>query len=113
MIFVFGSNLEGRHERGAAKDALEKYGAVYGQGIGHYGNSYALPTKRTKRITMRIEDVEYHVGVFLRYATMHPELEFNVTRVGCGLAGFRESQIAPMFRDAPPNCFLPKGWRKA
>ncbi len=111
MIFVFGSNLEGRHERGAAKDALDSYGAVYGQGIGHFGNSYALPTKRTKWIKMSLAEVSYHIEVFLRYATMHPELQFNVTKVGCGLAGFTEAQIAPFFAEAPSNCSLPDGWR--
>ncbi len=112
MIFVFGSNLLGHHERGAAKDALEKHGAVYGQGIGHYGNSYALPTKRTKWIKMTLAEVRYHVNVFIAYANKHPELSFNVTKVGCGLAGFTELQIAPLFDEAPDNCMLPDGWRE-
>jgi hypothetical protein len=111
MIFVFGSNLLGHHERGAAKDALEQYGAVYGQGIGLYGNSYALPTKKTKWVKMPLSEVKYHIDVFKTFAEKHPELEFNVTRVGCGLAGFTEAQIAPLFIGATKNCHLPEGWK--
>jgi len=111
MIFVFGSNLAGRHGAGAAKDAHEKYGAVYGQGIGHYGNSYAIPTKDKFLKTLPLDKIQVHVNEFIRYANANPKFEFEVTRIGCGLAGYTDEQIAPMFRDAPMNCFLPKGWR--
>lgn len=111
-IFVFGSNLAGRHGKGAALHARQYHGAIYGEGIGLQGSSYAIPTKNRDIKTLRLGVIEYHVGQFLEFAKKHPEMTFNVTRIGCGLAGYTEDQIAPMFRDAPMNCNLPDGWRK-
>lgn len=111
MIFVFGSNLAGRHGKGAALFALKNHGAIYGQGVGRQGNSYAIPTKDYSLNTLPLGSIEYNVKMFLIYAERHPELTFNVTRIGCGLAGYRDDQIAPMFRGAPENCKLPEGWR--
>lgn len=116
-IFVFGSNTAGRHGAGAAKFAVEHHGAIYGQGSGLQGNSYAIPTRSSRRgygakiVTLPIPEIQAHVNVFLRFAKEHPEMKFIVTRIGCGLAGYRESQIAPMFFGAPENCVLPNGWR--
>lgn len=116
-IFVFGSNIEGRHGKGAALEAARHYGAVRGEGEGHHGRSYAIPTRQTamgraqRLITLRLSDIEIHVRTFLDYAREHPELGFYVTRIGCGLAGYTEDQIAPLFRGAPDNCTLPDGWR--
>lgn len=111
-IFVFGSNLAGRHGRGAAKFALEKFGAKYGQGFGLQGSSYAIPTKDEKLKTLPIWNITLSVMEFVAFAKKHPELTFNVTRVGCGLAGYTEDDIAPLFRGAPQNCVLPRGWRE-
>ena len=116
-IFVFGSNTAGRHGKGAALFAREHHGAVYGNGSGLQGNSYAIPTRRSKReamaklTTLPLPEIQAHINVFLRFAREHPEMRFIVTRIGCGLAGYRESQIAPMFFGAPENCVLPNGWR--
>jgi len=110
-IFVFGSNLAGRHGKGAALFARENHGAIYGQGVGLQGDSYAIPTKSHSLQTLPLHIIEMHTRDFLDYAASHPELNFNVTRVGCGLAGYTDSQIAPMFVDAPNNCQLPDGWR--
>ena len=110
-IFVFGSNLAGRHGKGAALEAKRNHGAVYGQGVGPQGNSYAIPTKNEWLQTMDLADINYFVRMFIHYAELHPELTFNVTRIGCGLAGYNDWQIAPMFHDAPTNCNLPEGWR--
>lgn len=110
-IFVFGSNLAGRHGKGAALCAVREHGAAYGQGIGRQGNSYAIPTKDALLRTLPLSEIEKHARVFLDYALGHPELTFQVTRVGCGLAGYKDSDIAPMFKDAPLNCELPSGWR--
>jgi len=107
-IFVFGSNLAGRHGAGAAKAALEHHGAIYGKGVGHYGNSYALPTKDENLKTLSLEDIQGHVTMFLIYATDNPELEFYVTKIGCGLAGYKPIDVAMFFKDAPKNCELPK-----
>lgn len=109
-IFVFGSNLAGIHGAGAARYARENHGAVYGQGTGLQGNSYALPTKDKHIRTLPLSDIENHVKDFLRFAIEHPEMKFNVTRIGCGLAGYKDPDIAPLFRGAPVNCILPDGW---
>ena len=106
-IFVFGSNLAGRHGKGAALWAVKHRGAVNGVGIGEQGNAYAIPTKRTPWHTLPLSEIEAHVRAFLAYARLHPGLTFEVTPIGCGLAGYRPEQIAPMFQDAPGNCRLP------
>jgi hypothetical protein len=108
MIFVFGSNLAGRHGRGAAKDAVDKYGAIYGQGAGLQGHSYAIPTKDERIQTLPLLVISNYVKQFLWFATVHPEMEFFVTKIGCGLAGYTPEQIAPFFRGAPKNCKLPE-----
>jgi len=106
-IFVFGSNLAGRHGKGAALYALKHHGAIYGRGDGPQGNSYAIPTKGFDIRTLPLRTIAYHVEQFLQYARRHPELTFKVTAIGCGLAGYRCEEIAPFFRDAPDNCRLP------
>ena len=111
QIFVFGSNIPGLHGKGAAKFAVQHYGAVYGQGEGLQGRSYALPTKRRWNQALTLAEVKRSVTRFVKFAQDHPELQFFVTRVGCGLAGFTDEYIAPMFVDAPLNCDLPWGWR--
>lgn len=111
MIFVFGSNLSGRHGKGAALCARNEYGAEYGVGVGRTGNAYALPTKDERIRTLPLPRIAGYVADFLKYARAHPELEFQVTKIGCGLAGYKECEIAPMFGGAPMNCHLPDGWR--
>jgi hypothetical protein len=110
MIFVFGSNLAGRHGRGAALCARNDYGAVYGVGVGPTGNAYAIPTKGRKLEVLPLDMIGDYVADFITYATINPELEFNITRIGCGLAGYKDHEIAPMFLNAPPNCKLPNEW---
>lgn len=106
-IFVFGSNLAGRHGKGAAQWARQHRGAIYGQGVGLQGRSYAIPTKDAGLKTLPLPDIERFVGEFLRFATSVSHETFQLTPVGCGLAGLKPSQIAPMFRHAPPNVILP------
>jgi hypothetical protein len=110
LVFVFGSNLAGRHGRGAALFALHRRGAVYGRGEGHYGQSYAIPTKDAELVTLPLETIELYVKRFLEYAAVRADLEFEVTPIGCGLAGYTPADIHPMFKHAPPNCHLPRGW---
>lgn len=110
-IFVFGSNLAGRHGKGAALHARMYHGAIYGQGVGLQGNSYGIPTKGMFINTLSLSDIRAHVEDFIEFANEHSEMTFNVTRIGCGLAGYTDAQIAPMFSDAPINCNLPEGWR--
>lgn len=111
MIFVFGSNLAGRHGKGAALEARNRYGAEYGVGFGRTGEAYAIPTKDERLEPLPLARIRPYVNVFLAYAASHPEERFNVTRVGCGLAGYTDAEIAPMFATAPANCDLPSGWR--
>lgn len=110
-VFVFGSNLAGRHGRGAALTARREYGAQYGVGEGPTGRAYAIPTKDERLRVRSLEVIAVSVRRFLEYARSRPDLTFTVTRIGCGLAGYADHQIAPMFRGAPINCDLPEGWR--
>lgn len=107
MIFVFGSNLAGRHGAGAALCARQKHGAIYGKGEGLQGNSYAIPTKDDKLQTLSLEMIEIYVKRFLVFARENPQIAFTITPIGCGLAGYRPMNIAPMFSKAPLNCILP------
>ncbi len=103
-IFVFGSNLEGSHGGGAAAIAAKKFGAVWGQGVGLQGQSYAIPTMHGG-----IEEIKPYVDEFIEFAKNNPELEFLVTRIGCGIAGFTEEEMAPLFAEAADveNVYLP------
>lgn len=96
-VFVFGSNLASRHGKGAAKIAREQYGAKYGVGVGISGQSYAIPTKDEKLNILSLSEINKRVVEFILFTRANPNLEFQVTRIGCGLAGFRDEQIAPMF----------------
>lgn len=111
-IFVFGSNLAGRHGKGAALHALNHEGAKYGQAAGFQGTSYAIPTKDKDLKPLPLEDIQMWVHLFLEDARSHPHLTFTVTKIGCGLAGYSEDDIKPMFKNAPVNCILPEGWRE-
>jgi len=106
-IFVFGSNLAGRHGKGAAAFARLERGAVYGVGQGPQGRSYAIPTKGHTLEVLSLGEIAVNVALFLIYAHAHQSERFEVTAIGCGLAGYSPEQIAPMFRGAPPNCELP------
>jgi len=104
-IFVFGSNLAGLHGGGAARVAYRYFGAVWGQGVGLQGQSYAIPTMQGG-----VETIRPYVDEFIRFAREHRELTFLVTRIGCGIAGFRDDEIAPLFTEAmkEENIILPK-----
>lgn len=106
-VFVFGSNLAGRHGKGAALWAMQSHGAIYGQGEGYQGNSYALPTKDERLATLPLFRVRNYADRFKRFAREHPDLTFQLTPIGCGLAGYKPEQIATMFEDAPANVILP------
>jgi hypothetical protein len=110
VIFVFGSNLAGIHGAGAAREALVSYGAIMRCGRGLCGKSYAIPTKDAKIETMKINDIRPYVNDFLAFASIADNLEFFVTRVGCGLAGYDNSDIAPLFKSAGDNCNFPEEW---
>ncbi len=108
-VFVFGSNLAGMHGGGAAYIAFRKFGAVMGCGVGLRGQSYAIPTMQGG-----VETIKPYVDEFIQYAKDHPGMFFYVTRIGCGIAGFRDSEIAPLFADAAGvgNICLPKSFNE-
>lgn len=111
LIFVFGSNLAGKHGAGAAKFAAKHKGAVYGRPEGIQGTSYAIPTKDANIKTLPLDQIDLHVDNFIQFAILWPAAQFQVTRVGCGLAGFRDEQIAPLFINAPDNCWFDEAWK--
>lgn len=111
MIFVFGSNESGVHGAGAALDALKHHGAVKGVGFGPQGNSFAIPTKNWKIQTLSLNSINHYIERFLTYATLNPTIQFQITRIGCGLAGFKDEKIATLFHDAPPNCWFDGKWK--
>ena len=106
-IFVFGSNLAGMHGGGAARIAFEKFGAEWGNGVGPQGQCYAIPTMQGG-----VETIKPYVDEFIAFAKEHQHLTFLVTRIGCGIAGFTDEEIAPLFEEARDieNIVLPPGW---
>lgn len=109
-IFVFGSNLQGRHGKGAALEAKLHWGAVQGEGDGRTGQAYAIPTKWSPYQSMTLDTIGDYAWKFKRYAAQHPELTFLLTKVGCGLAGKPENAMARMFHDVPDNVKKPWFW---
>lgn len=107
-VFVFGSNKEGMHGSGAARIVYEEFGAEWGVGAGMTGQCYAIPT-----MDRSIDIIHRHADDFTAYAREHPELTFLVTRIGCGIAGWRDSEIAPLFEEASAldNVALPEEFR--
>ena len=104
-IFVFGSNLGGFHGGGAARAAHMRFGAIWGQGVGLQGRSYAIPTMHGG-----VDVIQPYVDEFISFAQSHPDLKFLVTRIGCGIAGFTAAEIAPLFANAidQENIILPE-----
>lgn len=110
QIFVFGSNLLGIHGAGAAKFAYEKCGAVLGRGEGLMGSAYALPTCSEPGVPVDITGVQSAVKRFQCFASQHPEYTFFLTRVGCGIAGFTDEQVSPLFQPRMSNILYPPEW---
>ena len=108
-MFVFGSNLAGMHGGGAARAALDRFGAVWGQGVGLQGQSYGIPTMHGD-----LDAIRPYVDEFIEFAKGRPDLKFLVTRIGCGIAGFRDEEMAPLFRAAleVDNIYLPASFHR-
>lgn len=111
-IFVFGSNLAGRHGAGAARYAYINHDAEYGVGVGPTGSAYALPTKDRQLDTLPLNQIEIYIAQFLKYAELNPDDEFMLTPIGCGLAGYRRDQIKPLVEkyNRPSNVIYTKEW---
>jgi hypothetical protein len=118
QVFVFGSNLSGIHGAGAAKTAHQKFGALWGLGVGYFKlmdgyETYAIPTKdEDVAKSLTIEEIKPYVRAFIAFACMQTQLEFLITRIGCGLAGYTDAEMAPLFTAVPPNCKIPEEWRE-
>ncbi len=106
-VFVFGSNLQGMHCGGAARTAVRRFGAIMGQGVGMQGQSYAIPT-----LQGGVETIKPYVDQFIDLAREWDQTTFYVTRIGCGIAGFTDEEIAPLFAEALPlyNVRLPRSF---
>lgn len=112
-VFVFGSNLSGYHGGGAAYLAHKKFGAVWGEGIGHFGQTYAIPTKSENiKSTLDVDTITQYVDEFVKYAKSRKDLNFLVTEIGCGLAGYKAKDIYILFKEAfhEQNIFLPESF---
>ena len=110
FIFVFGSNLRGKHGKGSAQEAMWSHGAVYGQGVGRQGDSYAIPTKDKYLQPLTVPEIRIYVDQFLAYAKVHSDLTFKVVKIGTGLAGYTDEEIAPLFRFRTENVKLHNDW---
>ena len=109
-IFVFGSNTRGAHGKGAAIVAKEQFGAEYGVGVGLTGRAYAIPTKDRYIRTLSLIEIKHYINLFRDFTHNRPDLKFWITGVGCGLAGYSSSQIAPYFSQCNTNCDFPHMW---
>jgi hypothetical protein len=103
-IFVFGSNASGHHGAGAAAQAQRDFGAVWGEGHGLHGRSYAIDTMSGLGV------LEREIGTFVEFAETRPELTFLVTEIGCGIAGYTPADVAPLFPRVPLNVRLPESF---
>ena len=112
MVFVFGSNRGGRHGAGAARYAHKHKGAIYGQPWGIQGMSFAIPTMDAHIKPLSLPDIDYYVKAFINYAKQYPTVMFQVTCIGCGLGGQKHEDIAPMFLNAPENCYFDTLWKE-
>lgn len=103
-IFVFGSNLAGKHGAGAARTAVYKFGAIYGIGRGIQGNSYGIPTKDAYFNVLSLDRIREEIKIFLDFAHANPSKTFYVTKIGCGLSRYTPEDIAPLFHN--PDCTI-------
>ncbi|HNC56702.1 MAG TPA: hypothetical protein PLP33_14750 [Leptospiraceae bacterium] len=108
-VFVYGSNEASKHGASGAKHAVRFHGAKYG--VPYFcGNSYGINTKDKKIKTLPLSRIKKYVDIFIEFAKIHKEKKFFLTRIGCGLAGYKDKDIAPLFADAPDNCVLHSNW---
>lgn len=109
-IFVFGSNLSGVHGAGAAKTAHLFFGAEMGKGVGLVNSTYAIPTKDENILTLPLDKIIPYIEDFKQFANENQHLKFILTRIGCGLAGYKDEEIGPLFKGSPNNVIFPNEW---
>lgn len=110
-IFVFGSNMAGTHQGGAAKTALLHFGATKGVGRGWAGQSFAIPTMNEHLQQMPLSQIQHYIEDFKIYTKNHPKMKYFITAVGCGVAGYKVEEIAPMFKGISRNVIFPVSFR--
>lgn len=110
-IFVFGSNLAGLHQGGAAKTALKYFGAFWGSGRGWSGQSYAIPTMNEHAQSLPLSQIKHYVDDFKIYTANHPKNMYFVTPIGCGIAGYQIAEIAPLFSGISNNVIFPQSFQ--
>ncbi|OTG81564.1 hypothetical protein [Acinetobacter sp. ANC 4648] len=110
-VFVFGSNMAGTHQGGAAKTALLNFGAMKGVGRGWSGQSYAIPTMNEHLQQMPLSQIQHYIDDFKIYTKNHPKTKYFITAVGCGVAGYKVEEIAPMFKGISHNVIFPSSFR--
>lgn len=111
-IFVFGSNAAGAHMGGSARAAVLEHEAIEGIAVGLAGNSYAIPTLNAELQQLPLSIINHYVNQFIDFANLHPDMQFEVAKIGCGIAGFSHTDIAPMFKGSPNNCKLPEEFKE-
>lgn len=111
-IFVYASNEAGIHSAGSAFTARAEYGASWGKGNGLSGKSYGIPTRDKYLHVLPLPTIESYIQQFIQFATDNPQMKFCITPIGTGISGFTCAEIAPMFKDLPPNCRVPQHWRE-
>jgi len=116
-VFVYGANPEYRHGKGAALTAMHQFGAIYGKPGGLQGQSYGIVTKELRYKThppVTLAQVREGIRRFVAFSQTRPDLVFYVTKIGCGLAGFRVEEIARIFHQEIPepldNVVLPEAF---
>jgi len=110
-VFVFGSNISGIHGAGAALVAKKVFGAEQFVGVGKTGNSYAIPTKDKRIKVLPLNTIIKYIEQFKEFTHSQPNLKFWITRVGCGLAGYHDTQIASLFKGCNTNCVFAQEWK--
>lgn len=110
-VFVFGSNMAGQHAGGAARTALEHFGAMQGVGRGWSGQSYAIPTMNEHLQQMPLSQIQHYIDDFKIYTKNHAKMTYFITSIGCGVAGYKTEEIAPMFKGISHNVIFPHSFR--
>lgn len=109
-VLVFECYYYGKHSKRMALSAKKWFGAGSFCTFGHYKQCFAIPTAYRYQRTIDSYYLKMNIDRFIDHARLHSDLIFLVTRIGTDLAGYSDKEMSPLFKDAPPNCILPKCW---